>query len=538
MNLLHIALAYNQRQFNVLPLQEKSKKPAVDGWKHWQERTQTEDDIRTLFEDHLGNIAIVCGSVSGNLAVLDVEDHDLYQELKAKFVAEYGATLLARTFRGGHIYFRTSLALATTKHEGFEIRSQGSYVAAHPSVHPQGVIYEWEGETHIVAAVPDWERFSICELKPASAPTQSNGRPRSVNQKQPAGEPATASISSERARAIIERSHHKNQRGNYASLSEFDQSIITSLTNGGASFEGVRQALLTCQHPTHYRRLAEEKGLQEAESNLRRSYEKAQGLGDRPELARLNERVASIREWAESNFSTGRTTFVDKDVFLAHIRQCLKAKQEPWFLSSRNGAEMAQVSAATFTRATKRLIAQKLLQSSGRQKKEHATHYSFGSFFSNLQIDTPPHGSEVAPLCVILEKSHSLNSLLQKQIEHLGSRGLLGKASVAVWKWLCSHKDSEHKKWRTQTITKETGLSYSTVKRALDKLIKAGWVAQENKFYWAREDAVNYVVDTYESSGASEYIQQKQQRHQREQEEFQSRLHHQRVSETTGGSVR
>lgn len=50
-----------------------SKRPLVN-WKKYQSASATPDQIRTMFSENAG-IAIVAGSVSGNLEVLDFEDN-------------------------------------------------------------------------------------------------------------------------------------------------------------------------------------------------------------------------------------------------------------------------------------------------------------------------------------------------------------------------------------------------------------------------------------------------------------------------------
>ncbi|MFQ3651815.1 MAG: bifunctional DNA primase/polymerase, partial [Gemmataceae bacterium] len=56
----------------VLPARIDSKRPALAGWKEFQNRLPTEDEIATWFADSAA-MCIVAGAVSGNLEMLDFE---------------------------------------------------------------------------------------------------------------------------------------------------------------------------------------------------------------------------------------------------------------------------------------------------------------------------------------------------------------------------------------------------------------------------------------------------------------------------------
>lgn len=45
--------------------------------------------------------------------------------------------------RGAHLFFRADVRTGPLDHEGVELRANGAYVVAPPSLHPSGVRYEW-----------------------------------------------------------------------------------------------------------------------------------------------------------------------------------------------------------------------------------------------------------------------------------------------------------------------------------------------------------------------------------------------------------
>jgi predicted XRE-type DNA-binding protein len=122
-----------------LPLKPASKEPLVS-WRELQRRRLEEHEIISLFERHPdANIGVVTGRVS-HLLVLDA---DAPERVKKFGTPE---TPIAETSRGRHYYFalpdvqiRSVAGIA----DGLDIRAEGGYVVAPPSVHPSGKRYEW-----------------------------------------------------------------------------------------------------------------------------------------------------------------------------------------------------------------------------------------------------------------------------------------------------------------------------------------------------------------------------------------------------------
>ncbi|MEM3192978.1 MAG: bifunctional DNA primase/polymerase, partial [Candidatus Parvarchaeota archaeon] len=140
------AMEYLNQGFSVIPLQARDKKPLID-WAEYQKRKPTEEEIRQWFKDEKNNIGIICGEVSGNLVVFDFDDQE-YMPFVIEDIDEVAKkTLVVRTGKGFHVYYRipnvSSRKLMNLK---IDIKAEGGYVVAPPSIHPSGVRYETVGK--------------------------------------------------------------------------------------------------------------------------------------------------------------------------------------------------------------------------------------------------------------------------------------------------------------------------------------------------------------------------------------------------------
>jgi hypothetical protein len=143
-----LALNYSKIGFDVFPCKERDKTPLV----RWAEAATKEENMITGWWEHnpSANVSIATGRRSG-VVVLDVDkDHDGYESLQ-ELQERYGKmpdTPVVRTGNGGeHIYFLhpgIEIRNSTGKlGKGLDIRGDGGYVVAPPSIHPNGTRYEW-----------------------------------------------------------------------------------------------------------------------------------------------------------------------------------------------------------------------------------------------------------------------------------------------------------------------------------------------------------------------------------------------------------
>lgn len=134
------ALAYADRGWSVIPV-SRDKKPLV-AWKEYQSKAADHSVIkRWWLAFPQANVGIVTGKISG-LAVIDVEKDGVRQA--------FPKTVTSATGGGGRHYF---YRYPSGKHlrngtriPGFtavDLRAEGGYVVAPPSVHESGEPYRW-----------------------------------------------------------------------------------------------------------------------------------------------------------------------------------------------------------------------------------------------------------------------------------------------------------------------------------------------------------------------------------------------------------
>ena len=141
---------YINRGFAIIPLAPGEKVPAIQGGlTNWSDNPQ--DAISYWSIRPRANIAIVCGEPSGNLVAIDLDCHggpDGRETLR-EWEAEHGElpeTVSVITGSGGkHLLYRVNRSFRKFENPqiGVDIRAEGSYVVAPPSIHPNGEAYEW-----------------------------------------------------------------------------------------------------------------------------------------------------------------------------------------------------------------------------------------------------------------------------------------------------------------------------------------------------------------------------------------------------------
>ena len=152
MNMMEIAIKYAEMGLAVFPVRQNKAPYTPHGCK------DAKKDLRAIkawwkrYPD--ANIGIATGSISGGIVVIDIdidEDKGVYgDESLREWESEHGElpeTWRAITGRGGyHIYYRSDEKIknATNLYPGIDIRGEGGYVVAPPSIHQNGNYYQWE----------------------------------------------------------------------------------------------------------------------------------------------------------------------------------------------------------------------------------------------------------------------------------------------------------------------------------------------------------------------------------------------------------
>jgi hypothetical protein len=159
---LAYALWYAKLGFRVIPLKERSKEPLIADWPN--KATTDEATIRGWWAKWpKANIGLATGRYGdGYFCVLDFDPRnggDWYGEAGPETLPP---TWVVHTGGGGrHYYYRTRELLRGAKLEaGVDLKGEGGYVVAPPSIHPEGGPYVWEvgaapGDMPI-GEVPEW----------------------------------------------------------------------------------------------------------------------------------------------------------------------------------------------------------------------------------------------------------------------------------------------------------------------------------------------------------------------------------------------
>jgi len=126
---------------SVVPLKPESKEPLLK-WSEYQKRQPTREEIEQWMQQ-TSNFAAVCGKVSGNLVIIDIDKEELFSKLELGPVA--AKTKVDKTPHGFHIWLRSRLeknrVLKWQEKPEIEIKTKGLAVIA-GSVNEEGVMYE------------------------------------------------------------------------------------------------------------------------------------------------------------------------------------------------------------------------------------------------------------------------------------------------------------------------------------------------------------------------------------------------------------
>lgn len=179
---------YLKLGWSVLPIAARSKLPDAaclplvydpetgemrPSWKPLQERPATRAEVRAWHQTTPGgNVGIVTGTVSG-LVVLDL---DSPEALAAIQVSSLPRTPIVQSAHGLHLYFQHPGGVVGNRTNlfpnapGCDLRGDGGYIVAPPSLHPSGVRYRWQvPPTRVpLAPLPTWLVEAL--MRPQVAP--------------------------------------------------------------------------------------------------------------------------------------------------------------------------------------------------------------------------------------------------------------------------------------------------------------------------------------------------------------------------------
>ncbi len=122
--------------YSVIPVHGDSaasepKKPTIK-WRAYQKRIANAAELSAKFDDQARALGVVCGQVS-RLLVIDFDDHLRFRRF-CRHLVQFSRTYTVKTRRGYHLYFRTGDKVPSHQFDGGDIKGEGSYVVAAPSV--------------------------------------------------------------------------------------------------------------------------------------------------------------------------------------------------------------------------------------------------------------------------------------------------------------------------------------------------------------------------------------------------------------------
>ena len=188
MKIFTFAQAYLERQgWSVIPIPYKQKQACLP-WKEFQNRRPTLQEVQRWFQ-HASNLAIITGDISNRLLVIDFDDPSLFTVWQERTRIDSWAVTSGK---GIHVYFRLAPGEEPPLNGKFcvngqvagDVRYNGGYVLAPPSVHPNGQVYRWAcGGSSLVTL-----RFEDLKLtRPAKKTTHAPGRPKQREEQNSAG---------------------------------------------------------------------------------------------------------------------------------------------------------------------------------------------------------------------------------------------------------------------------------------------------------------------------------------------------------------
>jgi hypothetical protein len=183
---LAAALDYAAQGWAVFPCLPNAKEPATK--RGFKDATTNPATIRRWWlarPDY--NVGVATGIIS-RVFILDVDGANGAQTL-ADLEAEHGSlptTKCSITSAGCHLWFRAdgyTQSSAARLGPGLDVRADGGYVIAPPSIHPDGSVYRWSNGTPPAPAT-DWllrlARTRTVAPTPNSTPDRTSSRRRDV----------------------------------------------------------------------------------------------------------------------------------------------------------------------------------------------------------------------------------------------------------------------------------------------------------------------------------------------------------------------
>ena len=165
--MIDVALSYLDLGWSIIPLKPHDKVPhfallpkdeaGKATWAPFQENPPARDQVAEWWtRAPEANVGIVTGEVSGII----VQDLDGPEGLSTAHRNGIPVTPTSRTGHGLHLIYRHpghEVPNSSKRLPGVDVRGDGGYIVAPPSVHPSGAVYQWQVTPDTALAdAPDW----------------------------------------------------------------------------------------------------------------------------------------------------------------------------------------------------------------------------------------------------------------------------------------------------------------------------------------------------------------------------------------------
>lgn len=211
------AISYFYEGLSTIPL---TGKRATIGWTVFQEDIAIPSTIHQWHKSgKLQNVGIVCGDVSKNLVVMDLDGQAAIETFERQFPYLLNTfTVVTGSGKGKHLYYRVDDLPPTTRliyqnHQAIELRANGCYVVAPPSLHPDThAAYRPESNVSIrhlphLNGVKQWLYVQLARKQKPVEPT----RGRIIGESN-LSRWASAALDYECRDVRLEREHNRNNR--------------------------------------------------------------------------------------------------------------------------------------------------------------------------------------------------------------------------------------------------------------------------------------------------------------------------------------
>ena len=408
------------------------------------------------------NLAVMMGRLSGGLFVLDCDSWETFQQIGEELATRGVRAWIRSGVDGGQYWLLCAEGeVKNAKIGAVDILGNRKYAVAPPSIHPEGMIYEW---IECDGSHPPLVSLTQLDFLPLQLESVSRRR----NREKPNVLPPVAN------RVLVER----NTTG-YASNSEAEYAACVSLVSAGFE-DGWILRVFEQFGPPHYAK--------QGDRNFKRYVlDSARAwLSDpaRTKPSQTGKAHSSVFiAWAESRAWPGRTGNTDRAVYLALCQRLRMDGGMPFRASAREVAQLAGVNKETACNALVRLAAADLVKPEGQNRQLGASLYSL-VLPDILEKDvtrtvgeayTPFVGSNVRTAFDSHDAWHS---------------SALGKSALACWQVLRASPGLS-----VAHVIEHTGKTRPTVKRALAGLERHGLARAESGGEWGALEASLDVLD-------------------------------------------